>query len=94
MKQEKEVSSDVMGLWVILTLENVHGRHWTMSMDNVHSFMKRCWKNSMDTVHSTHSTLFTHSVENIHVFHGKCPGCPWTFYRRAGKHANQTRYAK
>ena len=37
VKQEKDVRSGVMGLWVILTLEKVHGRHCTMSMDHVRS---------------------------------------------------------
>ena len=69
MKQEKEVMSDIMGLWVILRVEIVHGRQCTMSMEFVHSFMRRCWKNSMDNVHST--------LDIVPGFHGHCPHIPW-----------------
>ena len=92
VKQEKEVRSDVMGLWVILTVENVHGIfplfHEEMlekSMDNVHS--------TLDIVHGFHGhcphipwipwTLSTHSMDsmdNVHStlekFHGQCPQYP------------------
>ena len=69
MKQEKEVMSDIMGLWVILRVEIVHGRQCTMSMEFVPSFMRRCWKNSMDNVHST--------LDIVPGFHGYCPHIPW-----------------
>ena len=61
--------SDIMGLWVILRVEIVHGRQCTMSMEFVHSFMRRCWKNSMDNVHST--------LDIVPGFHGHCPHIPW-----------------
>ena len=69
MKQEKEVMSDIMGLWVILRVENVHGRQCTMSMEFVHSFMRRRWKNSIDNVHST--------LDIVPGFHGHFPHIPW-----------------
>ena len=72
MKQEKEVMSDIMGLWVILRVEIVHGRQCTMSMEFVHSFMRRCWKNSMDNVHCTLDIVHT-----FHGFHGHCPHIPY-----------------
>ena len=75
VKQEKEVRSGVE-LWVILTLEDVHGRHvhgrhWTMSRDNVHSFMKICWKNCMDNVQCQWDpwTLLTHSMDSLNDVH-------------------------
>ena len=61
--------SDIMGLWVILRVEIVHGRLCTMSMEFVHSSMRRCWKNSMDNVHST--------LDIVHGFRGHCPHIPW-----------------
>ena len=61
--------SDIMGLWVTLRVEIVHGRQCTMSMEFVHSFMRRCWKNSMDNVHST--------LDIVPGFHGHCPHIPW-----------------
>ena len=61
--------SDIMGLWVILRVEIVHGRQCTMSMEFVQSFMRRCWKNSMDNVHST--------LDIVPGFHGHCPHIPW-----------------
>ena len=61
--------SDIMGLWVILRVEIVHGRQCTMSMEFVHSFMRRCWKNSMDNVHST--------LDIVPGFYGHCPHIPW-----------------
>ena len=61
--------SDIMGLWVILRVEIVHGRQCTMSMEFVHSFMRRCCKNSMDNVHST--------LDIVPGLHGHCPHIPW-----------------
>ena len=76
--------SDIMALWVILRVEIVHGRHCTMSMEFIYSFMRRCWKNSMDNVQGTLSTHSMDSMDIVHTFHGfhgHCPHIPWRCWK-------------
>ena len=77
MKQKKEVRSDVMGLWVILTLENVHGICPLIHEEMLEKFNGQCPQ------YPGHCpwipwTLSTHSMDIVHTFHGHCPHIPWT----------------
>ena len=93
MKQEKEVMSDIMGLWVILsgncpwtTLYNVHGICPLFHEENiqgtvhiVHGFRGHC--PHIPWIPWTLSTHSMDSMDNVHGFRGKYPWIPWKMSR-------------